>query len=88
MYNDSPMSVLSNATSVLLSTKWSSASVVLVRFFPRFFLGLDFCDFLPEMRFSIETRPDRVLQRRVRRFSFEMRKRVLVKENENCVVGS
>jgi len=79
MYIDFPMSVLSSAISVFLSTKSSSASVVLVRFFPRFFLGLAFCGFLPKVRFSIKPRPDRVLQRRVRRFSSEMRKKTSLK---------
>ena len=86
--NDFPMDVLSNAISVFLSTKSSAALVVLVRFFPRSFLGLAFCVFLPKVRFFITTRPDRVLQRRVRRFSFEMRKIMLVKKNPSCVVGS
>jgi hypothetical protein len=77
--NDFPMSVLSNAISVFLSTKSSAALGVLVRFFPRFFFGLAFCGFLSKMRFSFTTRPDRVLQRGVRRFSFEMRKKPSLK---------
>jgi hypothetical protein len=87
MCNDFPMSVLSNATSVFLSTKRSSVSVVLIRFFPRFFLGLAFCDFLSKVRFFITARPDRVLQRRVRRFSSEMRKKMLVKKKTKLRCG-
>ena len=49
--------------------------VVLIRFFPRFFLGIDFCGFWTKLRFSVTRWLDRVLQRRVRRFSFEMRKK-------------
>ena len=69
MYNDFPTSVLSNATTVFLSAKPSSGSVGLLRFFPGILLGLAVCGFLPKMRFSVTTRPDRGLQRRVRRFS-------------------
>ena len=72
-------SVVSNAIIVFLSAKPSSACVVLGRFFPRFFLGLVFCGFLPKQRFSVPARTDGVLQRRVRRFSFEMRKKTMAK---------
>ena len=40
---------------------WVSVSAVLVRFFPRFFVGLCFCGFLAKFRFSVTTDPDRGL---------------------------
>ena len=55
--------------------------------FSSFFLGLAFCGFLPESRFSVKACPDRVLQRRVRRFWFEMRKKTLLKRDANLRCG-
>jgi hypothetical protein len=56
-----------------------SVSVVLVRFFPHFFFRSLLCGFLAKFRFSVTTQSDRVLQRKVRRFWFRMRKKTLLK---------
>ena len=41
---------------------------VLIRFFPRFFLGIDFCGFWTKLRFSVTRWFDCVLKRKVRLF--------------------